>query len=95
MMEGAVEFQVGEQRVKLGPGESVLARRMVPHTFSSVGATPSRLLIAFTPAGKIEQYFRDAEREKHEASNGEFLERYEMERVGPSPFWKREIFVRF
>jgi mannose-6-phosphate isomerase-like protein (cupin superfamily) len=87
VMEGEVVFQVGEQRVQLGAGESVLAPRRVAHTFSSVGSTPSRLLIAFTPAGKMEQYFRDAERVK-DAGDAEFLKRYEMERVGPSPFWK-------
>ena len=57
VMEGEVAFQVGEQRVHLRGGESVLAPRRVPHTFSSVAATPSRLLIAFSPAGKMEQYF--------------------------------------
>jgi mannose-6-phosphate isomerase-like protein (cupin superfamily) len=88
VMEGEVVFQVGEQRVQLRAGESVLAPRRVPHTFSSLGATPSRLLIAFTPAGKMEQYFRDAEMAKDAAGDAEFMERYEMERVGPSPFWK-------
>jgi mannose-6-phosphate isomerase-like protein (cupin superfamily) len=88
VMEGEVVFQVGEQRVQLRAGESVLAPRRVPHTFSSVGETPSRLLIAFTPAGKMEQYFRDAEVAKDSAGEAEFMGRYEMERVGPSPFWK-------
>ena len=88
VMEGEVAFQVGEQRLQLHPGESVLAPRLVPHTFSSVGATPSRLLIAFCPAGKMEQYFRDAENAKEAAGDAAFMARYEMERVGPSPFWK-------
>jgi mannose-6-phosphate isomerase-like protein (cupin superfamily) len=88
VMEGEVVFQVGEQRVQLHAGESVLAPRLVPHTFSSVGAAPSRLLIAFTPAGKMEQYFRDAEEAKGAAGDAAFMRRYEMELVGPSPFWK-------
>ena len=57
LMEGQVVFQVGEQRLQLHPGESVLAPRRVPHTFSSVGEKPSRLLIAFCPAGKINSTF--------------------------------------
>src|SRR5216683_639611 len=61
VMEGEVAFQVGEQRVHLHPGDSVLAPRRVPHTFSSVGPAPARMIIAFSPAGKMEQYFRDAE----------------------------------
>jgi mannose-6-phosphate isomerase-like protein (cupin superfamily) len=88
VMEGEVAFQVGEQRVQLHAGESVLAPRLVPHTFSSVGATPGRLLIAFCPAGKMEQYFRDAENAKGSAGDAAFIGRYEMKLVGPSPFWK-------
>jgi mannose-6-phosphate isomerase-like protein (cupin superfamily) len=88
VIEGEAAFQVGEQRLHLHAGESVLAPRRVPHTFSSVGATPGRMLIAFCPAGKMEQYFRDAENNKALAGDAEFMRRYEMELVGPSPFWK-------
>ena len=42
VMEGEVAFQVGDQRLQLRPGESVLAPRGVPHTFSSVGAAPRK-----------------------------------------------------
>ena len=58
VMEGEVAFQVGEQRVNLRSGESVLAPRRIPHTFSSIGAAPARMLIAFCPAGKMEQFFQ-------------------------------------
>jgi mannose-6-phosphate isomerase-like protein (cupin superfamily) len=88
VMEGEVVFQVGEQRVHLHAGDSVLAPRRVPHTFSSVGTTPGRMIIAFCPAGKMEQYFRDAEIAKQHAGDADFMARYEMELVGPSPFWK-------
>ncbi|HEV2272518.1 MAG TPA: cupin domain-containing protein [Acidobacteriaceae bacterium] len=80
-------FQVGEQRVHLHAGESVVGPRRVPHTFSSVGTKPSRMIIAFCPAGKMEEYFRDAEIAGAHANDAEFLRRYELERVGPSPFW--------
>ena len=88
VMEGEVVFQVGEQRVHLHAGDSVLAPRRVPHTFSSVGTTPSRMIIAFCPAVKMEQYFRDAEIARQHAFDADFMARYEMEWVGPSPFWK-------
>jgi mannose-6-phosphate isomerase-like protein (cupin superfamily) len=88
VMEGEVAFQVGEQRVHLHAADSVLAPRRVPHTFSSVGTTPARMIIAFCPAGKMEQYFRDAETARQHAGDADFMARYEMERVGPSPFWK-------
>ena len=88
VMEGKVAFQVGDRRLELGPGESVLAPRRVPHTFSSIAAGPSRMMIAFCPAGKMEQYFRDAADPKTPQAEAEYLRRYDMELIGPSPFWK-------
>lgn len=88
VMESEVIFQVGEQRITLKPGESVLAPRRVPHTFSSVAEGESRMLIAFTPAGKMEQYFRDAADPKTLEAESVYLRKFEMELVGPSPFWK-------
>ena len=86
VMEGSVAFQVGEQRIKLNAGESVLAPRRVAHTFSAVGG-PARMMIAFCPAGKMESYFRDTERLKSPPEDiATFFRRYEMEYVGPSPF---------
>jgi hypothetical protein len=46
------------------------------------------MLIAFCPAGKMEAYFRDGEKAGPAAGDAEFMRRYEMELVGPSPFWK-------
>lgn len=87
VMEGEMAFQVGEQRVHLHAGESILAPRRVPHTFSAVGQ-PGHMLIAFCPAGKMEQYFRDAEQNPALAATEDFMNRYEVKWIGPSPFWK-------
>jgi hypothetical protein len=38
----------------------------------------------------MEQYFRDAEKAKESAGDAAFMRRYEMELVGPSPFWKSQ-----
>lgn len=90
VMEGQVAFQVGEQRLTLQAGESVLAPRGVPHTFSAVAPTPSRLLIAYSPAGKIEAYMRDTETAGPPADPVAWLRKYDMEYLGPSPFWKTQ-----
>ena len=87
VIEGEVLFQVGEQRLHLHAGESVLGPRRVPHTFSSVGVTPGRMLIAFTPAGKMEDYFLDLEDPKRPKREKGY---YEIESLGPSPFWKMQ-----
>lgn len=87
VMEGQVIFQVGDQRVQLSAGESVLAPRSISHTFSAVNQ-PAHLLIAFTPAGKMEQYFLDAAAQPKLAPTADLINRYEMQWIGPSPFWK-------
>lgn len=84
VMEGQVDFQVGEERVRLGPGESVLGPRGVPHTFSATGRGASRLLIAFSPAGEMEMFFREV-RDPH-MQDAAVWRQYGMELVGPSPF---------
>jgi hypothetical protein len=59
VFDGRVKFIVGEKTLTLGAGESVLAPRRVAHTFSST-VSLSHVIIAFAPAGKMEEYFRDA-----------------------------------
>jgi hypothetical protein len=46
------------------------------------------MLIAFTPAGKMQQYFVDASLHPELAATADFMNRYEMRWIGPSPFWK-------
>jgi mannose-6-phosphate isomerase-like protein (cupin superfamily) len=87
VMDGRVTFIVGGQKLTLGPGESILGPRRVPHTFSSV-VPASHLLIAFAPAGKMEQYFADAKGNGALAATPEYINRYDMQWVGPSPFRK-------
>ena len=87
IMEGEVRFQVGDRRLQLGPGESILAPRRIPHTFSATGS-PARMLIAFTPADKMEQYFNDAVAHPELAPTRDFMNRYDVQWIGPSPFWK-------
>lgn len=88
VMEGSVAFAVGDQRITLHPGESVLAPRRVPHTFAAVGPNPARMIIAFMPAGKMEPFFAIWPHMPEGITIQEFFHRYEMEYVGPSPFAK-------
>lgn len=81
--EGQVLFQVGEKRVQLGPGESLLAPRMIPHTFTHVGDKPVRLLIAFSPAGRMEEFFRDAQKVPFDKQDATFYQKYDMVFLGP------------
>ena len=77
---------VGDKRFRLGPGDSAFGPRNIPHTFSHVGSTPGRMLIAFTPAGKMEQFFRTVATPNGPGMTPEIFDRFEMKYVGPSPF---------
>lgn len=85
VMDGQVAVQIGDSRLRLAAGESVLAPRRVPHTFSATGH-PARMLFVFAPAGKMEQFFRDGEKNLSKLYSPEFMSQYGMQMIGPSPF---------
>jgi mannose-6-phosphate isomerase-like protein (cupin superfamily) len=55
VLEGQIEFVVGDQRRIGGPGFWALVPHGVAHTFGNAGASPARLLIIHAPAA--EAYF--------------------------------------
>lgn len=61
-VEGEFVVEVGTERISLKPGDSLLAPRMVPHVWAFVGGPRGRILIAFSPAGAMEAFFRDVTR---------------------------------
>ena len=61
-LEGEFVVEIGDRRMRLAAGESVLAERRVPHAFVYDYPTPGRLLVGFTPAGTMERFFRDLEK---------------------------------
>jgi mannose-6-phosphate isomerase-like protein (cupin superfamily) len=85
VIAGEVRFALGDQRLVVKGGESVLGPRGVPHTFAAVEGKPSHMLIAFSPAGKMEQFLRDTAVPNPPKQDGAFFRRYEMELIGPSP----------
>ena len=58
-IEGEFIFEVGQERIRLKPGDSLLGPRKVPHVWAYVGGARGRILIAFMPAGKMESFFRE------------------------------------
>jgi quercetin dioxygenase-like cupin family protein len=58
VMEGEFLFEVGKDRLTLGPGDSILAPRNLPHAWAFVGDGGGRMLISYNPAGKMEAFFR-------------------------------------
>jgi len=78
-----VLMEVGEQKLRLKPGDSVLAPRNVPHVWAYLGDKPGRMLFAFSPAAKIEDFFIEASKPGAMVGDASRFERHGMKLVGP------------
>ena len=58
VLDGELEFTIGDESVRLGPGAWVLVPIGVPHTFRSSGDQPARFLSTMTPGFYLE-YFQE------------------------------------
>ena len=88
IMEGEFLFKVGEELFTAKAGDSVFGPRMIPHAFAKTSEGIGRLLMAFQPAGKMEEHFKAlsegiysklSEDEKHK-----FRQKNGFEVVGPA-----------
>ena len=57
---GEYVVEVGSDRFHLQAGDCILAPREIPHTWAFVGDTPGKMIIAFAPANKMEEFFRES-----------------------------------
>jgi mannose-6-phosphate isomerase-like protein (cupin superfamily) len=81
LVEGnKVVVEVGDERFTLRPGDSVLAPRNVPHVWAYVGEKPGRMLVGFTPAGQMEDFFVITSKQKPDAK---VAEAHGMKWIGP------------
>lgn len=86
LISGEVRFALGDQRLVLRAGDSVLGPRGIPHTFAAVEGKPSHMLIAFSPAGKMEEFLRATAVPTPPRQDAAFWRRFDIELLGPSPF---------
>jgi|SRR5579859_2333617 len=84
-VEGSDEvvMEVGEKKLRLKPGDSVLAPRNVAHVWAYLGRQPGRMLFAFTPAARIEGFFEEASKPDAKVNDPSRFERHGMKLVGP------------
>jgi quercetin dioxygenase-like cupin family protein len=75
VVKGDYIVEVGGEKFVLGPGDSVLGPRKIPHAWAFVGEGTGKLIITFQPAGKMEAFFNKI------APMTEFPPRDEMERM--------------
>ena len=82
-MAGEYRVEIGDKKLTLGPGDSVLMPRKVPHVWAQVGETPGKLLVAFTPAGNMEAFFRDFGKAGKMPTEAAAVLPYGLVRTGP------------
>ena len=71
---------LAEKKVELRPGDSILAPRNVPHVWAYVGKKPGRMLMGFTPAGQMEDFFALSSKQPVDAK---IAEAHGMKWLGP------------
>ena len=88
-LAGEYVVEIGQLRFRLGPGDSVLGPRRVPHAFVYDATGPGRILIGFTPVLCIEQFSRDLAKRGEYFGNGSAKDKelarrlYGIVNVGP------------
>ena len=84
VLEGEYIAEVGDKRVTLHPGDSALGPRGIPHVWACVGSGTGRLLITFTPAGKMEGLFNYmAQNPTATLMDAKLFRDHDMELLGP------------
>ncbi len=83
-VEGEFIFEIGQEKFRLKPGDSLLAPRKVPHVWAYAGGAGGRILIAFMPAGKMEAFFYEVTKANAMPPlDPELWRAHEMELLGP------------
>lgn len=57
VIRGEFIVQVGQDTLRLRPGDSAFAPRKIPHTFAKVSDEEGQMLVLFQPAGSMEDFF--------------------------------------
>ena len=58
LLEGEIEFRLGDDVVAAGPGDFVNVPRGTVHCFHNAGTATARMILTFTPAG-MERFFEE------------------------------------
>jgi quercetin dioxygenase-like cupin family protein len=84
VIEGTFRFEIGEDSRILQPGDSVLAPRNLPHVWAFAGGGTGKMLVSFTPAGKMEAFFNHiAADHSMPPQTPQLWSAYDMQLLGP------------
>lgn len=62
VIRGEFIVRVGGDTLRLHPGDSAFAPRMIPHVWAMVSEGPGQMLVLFQPAGSMEDFFHEMSR---------------------------------
>ena len=62
VIKGEFAFEVGDQKFRLKPGDTLFAPRKVPHGWAQISDQPGTLLTLVSPAGEFETFILDTTR---------------------------------
>jgi mannose-6-phosphate isomerase-like protein (cupin superfamily) len=95
ILEGEFLFKVGDQTFTAKAGDSVFGPRMVPHAFAKTNDGTSKLLMAFQPAGKMEELFNAVSKGVYAKMTKEEIHKFRqdhgVEIVGPALTYDKTI----
>jgi quercetin dioxygenase-like cupin family protein len=83
VLEGEYIAQVGKERFRLKPGDSLFGPRNIPHAWAYNSEIPGRLLIGFQPAGKMEDFFNELSKVADFKRDPQMFRDHGVEIVGP------------
>ena len=62
VIKGEFAFEVGDQKFRLKPGDTLFAPRSVPHGWAHIDSQPGTLLTLVSPVGAFETFILDTTR---------------------------------
>jgi mannose-6-phosphate isomerase-like protein (cupin superfamily) len=84
VISGEYVLQMGPERFTAQAGDCLLGPREIPHAYSFVGpSSEGRLLLGFTPAGKMQQYFERPRTPGAYVADAALYHAFGMELLGP------------
>ncbi len=83
IISGEYIFQIGSERYRAQSGDCLLGPRNIPHDYAFVGTSGGRILIGFTPAGRMEEYFERPRTPGVYVADAALYRAYGMELLGP------------
>lgn len=92
VIRGSIGVRLGEERIVLKAGDSLMAPKAVPHAYVTLGVEDAHLLFLYDPAGDMDGYFKALSQIKRladghadpEARTKAFSD-HGMKMVGPPP----------